>query len=106
MRNKKQKNKIGTIVFKNASFAVSLRPDKIDDYSPKKTSRVVFENRNYIVCETRAGLTSQNKRSGYGSLLPVDSNDYEQWIEAFATAMDDIEKNDLARALYLNKGEK
>ena len=63
-------------------------------------SRVIFENQNYVVCLTKAGLSVQNKRKGNGRLLPVDSPKFSEWVEAFETAIDNQESNALARAIY------
>lgn len=58
-------------------------------------SRVIFQNRYYVVCLTRAGLSVQ--RGQTGRLLPPTAPDYATWVKAFETALDAREAAALAK---------
>ena len=60
-------------------------------------SRVLFENRFYSVCLTRAGLSVQKRVSGRGVLIPSGHKSLAHWQEAFETALDAKEAHELAK---------
>lgn len=60
-------------------------------------SRIVFEGHGYTVCLTRAGLSVQ--RGDKGKVMPPTHPQFNDYVEAFDTAMDAQESRDLCRAL-------
>ena len=65
----------------------------------KQQSRVLFENRVYVVCITSAGLTVQDKTKGSGKrLAPGDQCD--EWVSALDDPSGDaVEKVSLCQGL-------
>lgn len=70
----------------------------------KTASKVLFENQHYIVCQTKAGLSVQNKHKGNGKLIPTDHKDFTEWVDSFIVAIDAQESNSLAKAIYETEG--
>jgi hypothetical protein len=65
-------------------------------------SRVLFENRDYVICLIKQGLTVQNKSRGKGKCLASTSPQFEEWLAAFETTIDEVESLALAREFYLS----
>lgn len=65
--------------------------------NPATKSRVIFQGHGYVVCLTRAGLSV--KRGDKGKVLPPTHAQYNDYVEAFDTALDADESVALCRAL-------
>jgi hypothetical protein len=66
----------------------------------KPLSRVLFEDRHYVVCLTRAGISSQDKTTGKGKVMPPSHQHYKGYLEGFEGDGDEHEKHVLAKFLY------
>lgn len=67
----------------------------------KNKSRVLYQDGNYVVCITGAGLSVESKRSGKGKLLRPTSMGYTDWVESFKTTFDKSDIHSLIKA-FLN----
>lgn len=63
----------------------------------EKQSKVIFENRYYSVCLTKAGLSVQNKLSGAGKILPPTAKGFNDWVKQFESCLDNVESHWLAK---------
>lgn len=81
-----------------------MTTDILDSFVPGRpkvpiVSRNIYNSGRYIVCLTRAGLTVQSHRTGVGVNLPPSHPQFQDYVEAFDTAIDADESNALCRAL-------
>lgn len=63
-------------------------------------SAILFENRHYVVCLTRAGLTVQNKYTETGRRLKQTHAQYADYVQAFRESISEDESAALAGALF------
>lgn len=66
----------------------------------KPTSRVLFEDRHYVVCLTSIGISIQSKPSGKGKVIQPTHKHYQGYYEGFTGDGYADEKQALARTLY------
>lgn len=59
-------------------------------------SKVIFEAHGYSVCLTKAGLSVQFRDCG--KVMPCTHPQFQDWLEAFDTALDKDESLALCRA--------
>lgn len=59
-------------------------------------SRVIFETHGYSVCLTKAGLSVQFRNRG--KVMPPTHSQFQEWADAFDTALDKDESLALCRS--------
>lgn len=59
-------------------------------------SKVIFESHGYSVCLTKAGLSVQFRDRG--KVMSPTHPQYQEWVDAFDTAMDKDESLALCRS--------
>lgn len=58
-------------------------------------SKVIFESHGYSVCLTKAGLVVQFRDRG--KVMPRTHSQFQEWLDAFDTALDKDESLALCR---------
>ena len=81
-----------------------MTTDILDSFVPERpkmpvVSRNIYNSSRYVVCLTRAGLIVQSHRTGVGVNLPITHPQFQDYVDAFDTAIDADESNALCRAL-------
>lgn len=64
-------------------------------------SKILFENKHYVACLTKAGFSVQSKKTWQGKLIKKDHIQFEDYVNSFENLLDENEGQNICHYFYI-----